>query len=283
MNKKIKLIKAKKLGYCKGVEKTIKEAMAALDREKENKVYLWNDLTHNGRAKEMLQDRGLLKFNQGVEEGSILLGPAHGLPKQVKSDLIKQGLLVRELTCHIVVRLLENCLQLINQGYFLLILGDEKHSEIKYVTSYLPEGSYQVFLNPAEIGKLPAKIALVEQTTQSLVDVQNALSHISSKSEVKELLYRNTLCQEMMERQKEGLELSEKVDAVIVLGDRKSANTRRLFELVGTVNPRVFLVSHFQELDSLPLLSFSSIALLSGASTPMEVIKEVEDYLNAYT
>lgn len=283
MANKIKLVKAKKLGYCIGVKKAIKEAMAALDIKKENKVYLWNDLTHNARAKAMLQDRGLLKFNQEAEEGSTLLGPAHGLPSQVKSDLINQGFLVKELTCPIVVRLLENCLQLINQGYFLLILGDEKHSEIKYVTSYLPEGSYQVFLNPAEIGKLPAKIALVEQTTQSLIDVQNALSHISSKSEVKELLYRNTLCQEMVERQKEGLELAEKVEAVIVLGDKKSANTRRLFELVGNVNPRVFLVSHFQELDSLPLHTFSSIALLSGASTPMEVIKEVEDYLNVYT
>ncbi|MBT9130398.1 MAG: 4-hydroxy-3-methylbut-2-enyl diphosphate reductase [candidate division WS2 bacterium] len=280
---KIKLVKAKKLGYCKGVEKAIKEAEVTLDSEKENKVYLWNDLTHNVRAKEMLQDRGLLKYNQEAEKGSLLLGPAHGLPKQVKNHLINQGLSVKELTCPIVVRLLESCLQLINQGYFLLILGDKEHSEIKYVTSYLPEGKYQVFLNPAEVKKLPARIALVEQTTQSLVDVQKALGHISLMSDVKELLYRNTLCQEMVERQKEGLELAEKVDAVIVLGDKKSANTRRLFELVSSVNFRVFLVSHFQELDGLPLHTFSSIALLSGASTPMEVIKEVEDYLNAYT
>jgi len=283
MAHKIKLVKAKKLGYCKGVEKAIQEAEVTLDREKESKVYLWNDLTHNARAKEMLQDRGLIKFNQEAEKGSILLGPAHGLPKQVKNDLINQGLSVKELTCPIVVRLLENCLQLINQDYFLLILGDKEHSEIKYVTSYLPEGKYQVFLNPTEVKELPTRIALVEQTTQSLVNVQKALGCISLKSEVKELLYRNTLCQEMVERQKEGLELSEKVDAVIVLGDKKSANTRQLFELVRSVNLRVFLVSHFQELDSLPLHTFSSIALLSGASTPMEVIKEVEDHLNAYT
>lgn len=280
---KLKLVKAKKLGYCKGVEKAIKEALTALDKGKEKKVYLWNDLTHNSRAKTMLQDRGLLKFNQNAEEGAILLGPAHGLPKQDKNELIKQGLLVKELTCPIVVRLLKDCLQLINQGYFLLILGDKEHSEIKYVTSYLPEGKYQVFLNPTEVKKLPAKIALVEQTTQSLIDVQNTLSHISLKSEVKELLYRNTLCLEIVERQKEGLELAEKVGAVIVLGDKKSANTRRMFELVKNVNPKAFLVSHFQELDSLPLGTFSSIALLSGASTPMEVIKEVEDYLNVYT
>ncbi len=281
---KIEIKKAKRLGYCWGVERAIKEAFKSLDISAS--VYLWGELIHNALAMEKLINAGLKSFIPEAEAGALVLGPTHGLLKESSEELQKKGFKIKELTCPIVERFLKKSQHLISSGYHLLILGDKNHSEIKYITSYLPKEVYTIFSPLLNIQQVPAKVALVVQTTKSLEDVKSALALLGGIKEIEELLYINTLCREILERQKEGLTLAREVDAMLVVGDKSSANSRRLFELISNVNPHTHFVSglsEVKELEELNLKNILTIGVVSGASTPLDVIEEIVEFLNEWS
>lgn len=269
----IKILQAEKIGYCWGVERAIREALKST--ETASPVYLWGELLHNEKARAMLLKAGLKEFSSEAKRGSLVLGPTHGLPKNIKDDLHNEGFILQELTCPIVDRLLKKSQSLIEKGFHLLILGDKNHSEIKYITSYLSQESYTTVNREADLSLLPPKIALVVQTTRSLEDVKNILANLGSQKNISELFYSNTLCGEILQRQEEGVDLANKVDLVLVVGDKKSANSRKLFELISQHNQNTHLVSELSELNKSMLDGVKSVGIVSGASTPQEVIEEI--------
>ncbi|MDE6899959.1 MAG: 30S ribosomal protein S1, partial [Oscillospiraceae bacterium] len=77
-------------------------------------------------------------------------------------------------------------------------------------------------------------------------------------------------------RQSEAAQLASQVDAMVVVGDPKSANTAHLTEICRQGCGRVFQIESADELSLAELTGCVRVGLTAGASTPASIIKEVK-------
>jgi len=70
------------------------------------------------------------------------------------------------------------------------------------------------------------------------------------------------------------------VDLILVVGGRRSANTRHLWELARELKP-ARLVHSIEEIESGWLEGVDTVGITAGASTPDYMIDEVEERIRA--
>ena len=92
---------------------------------------------------------------------------------------------------------------------------------------------------------------------------------------------RNTVCSATEERQTEALQIAQKVDAMIVIGDRHSSNSRKLYEICNRQCKCTYFIETIVDLEPKPFQSISDIGITAGASTPKKLIEEVQNYVRS--
>ena len=266
-------------GFCFGVKRAIE-----MVRSQSKPVAVLGQLVHNPGVIENLKKEHIFTINSLKEAPncSILATTAHGATKQIHQMLSDKKIV--DTTCPYVERLQKTAIQLEAEGWKVVILGDASHPEIMSVTSFLEKPT--VVANSAQVNEIGffEKIALVSQTTQTheaFEEVAEELKKHCSKLKVVE-----TICFSTKERQEQVKELAKNAGTVIVVGGKKSANTRRLFELASKINPSSFWIESANEIDKAFCDQLKSVAkelpvgIISGASTPVEdyeaVIKIIE-------
>ena len=267
-------------GFCSGVKNAVDMAISLA--EKYGKIYTLGALVHNENVTDYLNRKGavcLLEEDwKSLKKGDIALIRAHGVTKETEEDLKSRGVVIFDATCPVVKRNQNIAAERAQSGDEIIIVGDKKHDEVVGVASYagdkcrvVADGEeLKIDENPTSIlfqtTILPEKFAKIEEFAKNFEKNHHNLVGIF-----------NTICYTTKVKQDEARALAENSDAVLVLGSRTSANTRRLYEVAKEVNPNTFFAQDANEaLNQTKFIKdIQSVSIVAGASTPPWLIQEV--------
>lgn len=266
-------------GLCFGVRRAISKLEEELLRSEA--VFSLGSPIHNPQETERLSKMGLIVV-ESVEEvppGSVAFIRAHGVTPFQAEILRKKCSKIVDGTCPFVKTAQKRAKDLSSEGYFVVISGDRHHPEVRGIMGYV-EGEVAVISSDEDIpGNLKGrKCGILSQTTQK---VGSFVALVSSFVKVSpEIKVYNTICKATLARQDSVCKLASKVDGMIILGGRNSANTKKLAEISMDVGVSTLWVEHAGEIDRGWLQNKEDIGIAAGGSTPEWLIKELIQKLN---
>ena len=276
----MKVLVAEKCGFCHGVRNAIRVAEKTLAEKKG--VYSLGPIIHNRDMVEQLAKSGLKTVSkiEEIQSGTVLIRSHGAAPKQI-AKLREKDLNIIDATCILVKRVQHIATEFENNGYEVVIIGEENHPEVQAVVGCAR--NVIVIANESDLNRLPenARLGVVCQTTQSPEHFGRMLGAIG-RTNFSELKVINTLCKEAIKRQESAVRLCKQVDIMFVLGGLESANTRRLAELCRTVNKQTYHLQNWDELDQSLLTGEKTAGVTAGASTPDWIIDEFRQNLEAF-
>lgn len=277
---KIKVEIAKHSGYCYGVERAMDITKKQLESSR-TKTYAIGPLIHNDQAMGKLIEKGLIVEEEleKMKKNSAAIIRSHGLAKHFYDKMESKGIAIVDATCPFVKKIQKIVFEGANKGYEIIIIGDKNHPEIIGISGWVDKA--HSIINSAEEAELfegidNKKYLVVVQTTykqENFRIIQEIL-----KDKLDDVEFCNTICYATKQRQDSAEELSKRVDAMIVVGGKKSSNTLKLAEICRK-NCMTFLIETFEDLDIEKIKDLSYVGIVAGASTPDFIIQEVYDYL----
>jgi len=282
-NMAIKL--AKTAGFCMGVKRAVDIVLEIAQQSSNRKIYTYGPLIHNPQTIELLKKRGIFPVER-IEEidasgKTILIIRAHGISPEERKAIRDKGVTIVDATCPKVAHVQSIIRKHAERDYTTVIVGDREHPEVNGLLGYAgPKGV--VLSHELEVKNLPdtAKICVVAQTTQNLDEYGRIVAKIRDR--FPEAVIFNTICDSTERRQSEVKELARGSDAMIIIGGKNSANTRRLAELSEQEGKPTFHIETVEELKDKPITTFGDIGVSAGASTPNWIINRLVDTLTEY-
>ena len=277
---------ANSAGFCFGVKIAVDMAKEA--GEKLGGAYTNGPIIHNKQVVQFLEKLNVkeLKTKDQLKEGDTVIIRSHGVPPQTERELAEKGVNVLDATCPFVKKVHEKVRQLVNEGYFVVIIGEEGHPEVIGTLGHLEEaGGKGIVVENMEdlIRKLPRrnKIGIVAQTTQNEDFFEKAVGYIASNAE--EVKIFNTICDATSVRQEEVKALAPQVDVMVIIGGKHSGNTNRLAQISKALNPNTYHIETADELRPEWFEGAKDIGVSAGASTPDWIIEEVVERIKQLT
>ncbi len=279
----MKVMVAKTAGFCYGVSHAVK--MAEEEAEK-GQIYLLGDLTHNDAVIEYLRKLGAVRVSapEEVPDGTKVLIRAHGEPKSTYEILQRKHCIILDATCPNVARIHEIAAEAEKKGRIPIVIGEPNHPEIRGILGWTKRGiAVQGWTElERELKKNPelknSGITFVSQTTAVREIWENCIEN--AKKVCTNLEVFDTICNATSKRQTEALAMSEICDGMIVIGDQKSSNTRRLTQICESCCSFVRQVERCDEIVCSEYAHLKSLGITAGASTPGWIIKEVNERMS---
>ncbi|MDR0723157.1 MAG: 4-hydroxy-3-methylbut-2-enyl diphosphate reductase [Treponema sp.] len=280
----MKLIKAEVLGYCMGVRRAVTMAEEAVKAAAGvHRVYTLGPLIHNPQVLEQFRDQGLEVLDETAlpEDltSSIVIIRAHGITPHLESILACKGARLMDATCPTVKKSQIKARSLIHRGYRIFLAGERYHGEVIGIQGYAP--SCLVVADPGEARETAealyrsaptAKTALLGQTTIAPDEYQGIAQAIHAYFPHLEII--DTICKATRDRQYALRKLCPQVDALLVVGGKESANTRRLLAIAQALGNQAWLVERAAEIPP-GIRAYPVVGLAAGASTPDELIDRI--------
>lgn len=275
----MEVILADKAGFCFGVKRAISTAFKAAGG---GRTYCYGPLIHNPQEVERLRKEGVETVDDfsRLKPGDSLIIRSHGVPRKVLQRAKEQGLTIIDLTCPFVAKAQQHAETLGKEGYRVVVVGEKKHPEVQSIVGYAGDNAV-VVESPAEtecLG-LSGRIGVVAQTTQSYSNFSEIVLRLLRLS--KELKVYNTICSSTRERQDAARILATRVDVMIVVGGRNSANTSRLVSLCREAGKPTYHVEVVDEIRDEWFDGVATVGVTAGASTPGWVIDAVVNRLRS--
>ncbi len=270
----MEIIVAKTAGFCFGVRRAVDYAYS---RVGEKNVFTFGPVIHNKEVTGDLERKGIKvteDFDRAV--GGELIIRSHGVPPSIYNEIEKRGISYRDCTCPFVKKIHN----IVNENYHelgreIIIVGNGAHPEVIGINGW--SDNTAVILNSVEEAQafspdMDKEYALVVQTTFQTDVFDEIMDILKSKSD--RIHIYNTICSATGDRQKEAVEIAKKVEAMIVLGDKSSSNTRKLYEISKKYCKNVYLCETIYDLELQNFKKNVKIGITAGASTPSVIIKE---------
>jgi 4-hydroxy-3-methylbut-2-enyl diphosphate reductase len=264
---------AQNYGFCFGVQRAIDMA-----EQNPNSATI-GPLIHNYREINRLNNSFSINTIENIEElkntkdNNTLIIRTHGIQKNDFKTLEQTGKKIINATCPFVTKPQEICEQMSNEGYQIIIYGDEAHPEVQGVKSYGKNVLVVSCVNELKNVKLKRKMAIISQTTKKIaqyLEITNYL--ISQNSEVRVF---NTICNATSENQDSAYKLSNEVDVMIIIGGKNSSNTKQLFEICKINCKDSYLIESKENLEQSWFNNKTLCGVTAGASTPKWIINEI--------
>ncbi|MCX6376063.1 MAG: 4-hydroxy-3-methylbut-2-enyl diphosphate reductase [Armatimonadetes bacterium] len=231
---------------------------------------------HNPQVIEKLEGDGVKSISEVglIPAGSTAVMPSHGVSEPVLKQAMAAGLEIIDVTCPYVAKVHRIAGSLARQGYQVIILGDQGHTEVRGILSMSGEDAL-VVSDACEVAQysLKRRVGLVAQTTQTIERYQALVAEVSSRAY--EVRAYNTICNATSDRQKAALKIAKGVDVMLVVGGRNSANTRRLAEICAETGVPTHHVEVAHEIVPEWFVGANRVGVTAGASTPDWIIDEV--------
>ncbi|MGB6288720.1 MAG: 4-hydroxy-3-methylbut-2-enyl diphosphate reductase [Desulfobulbales bacterium] len=276
----MKVILAKSAGFCMGVRRAVEATLDVIQKE-DTGVSTFGPLIHNPQVLNLLEERGvkILKDIPEKESGTVIIR-AHGVPPVHKEQLKRAGATVKDATCPHVVKVQVIIKKYLKQGYGTVIIGDRNHAEVEGLMGFAGSlGRVVSNLEDVKSLDLRAPYIIVSQTTQDETTFAELSNLILERFPGGKIF--NTICDATHKRQEEVRSLCNGVEAMVVVGGKNSANTKRLAEIAQGRGCPVFLVETEDELDLTALSAYECVGVTAGASTPTWMIGRVVRILEA--
>jgi len=272
------IIVAQTAGFCFGVR--IAVDMAKQAGEKLGHAYTNGPIIHNKQVVNYLKSIGVEEMQDysQLKPGDTVIIRSHGVPPKTERMLKELNINVLDATCPFVKKVHDKVKQLVEEGYFVVIIGEEGHPEVIGTLGHLEEvGGKGVVVENFEdlVKKVPKRnrIGVVAQTTQSEDFFREAVGYLAENTE--ELKVFNTICDATSVRQEEVKKIAPKVDVMIIIGGKHSGNTQRLYQISKALNPNTYHIETADELQKQWFENKENIGVSAGASTPDWIIQEV--------
>ena len=278
----MEVILAKNMGFCFGVKRAVEAVYK--QAEKGGDIYTYGAIENNGEVVDDLKKKGVRVIEgreelDKVESGTVIIR-AHGVARDVHERIAERGLTCVDATCPFVKRIHGIVERESREGKQIVVVGNPGHPEVEGITGWCTTPA--VVLETVEEAEkfVPEKdkeICIVSQTTFNYNKFHNIVEILKKK--VYNVSVANTICNATEERQREARELAASVDAMIVIGGRHSSNTRKLYEICSEECANTYFI---QTLDDLHLALPKAVRLVgitAGASTPNNIIEEVQNYV----
>ena len=290
-------------GFCFGVERAVNlvEKLLSEDRAPqeaseagsfENKrdaslggpLYTYGPIIHNETVVENFESRGVRILNNPEELKQAVPGTlvirSHGVSRAEEELMRSLGFAVEDATCPFVKAIHHKVQQASEEGRTVFITGDPAHSEVKAIVGWCENRPY-VIQDEADIPLLPADtpLTVLSQTT----------FHVNKFKKIVEIIKKryyntfvvNTICNATQIRQQETEELAGKADAMIVIGGSRSSNTRKLVEICEAICAKTYYVRSFEDLLQQGFQPVRFVGITAGASTPKNIIEEVQNFVRS--
>lgn len=279
----MRVVLAKKIGFCFGVKRAVRMAEAELD--KRSPIYSLGSLIHNKEVVQRLRRRGL-KVISGVDKikKGVVVISSHGISPGIAVAIRRRGLKVVDTTCPFVRKAQKIAGRLRDEGYKMIIVGDADHPEVRALIDFAPgamvvkDGSQ---VKRLRIGKRD-KVSVISQTTQSTANFLGTVKAIAAKHPCS-LRVVNTICGDAGDRQEAAKLLAGDVDVMLIVGGKNSANTRRLYEVSRRICRNSYHIEDASGIQDAWFVGKKLIGITSGASTPDCIIEKVVSVIESKT
>jgi len=261
----------KHVGFCWGVQRVLDLVKKLL--ENGEKVHVFGDLVHNDFVIGELEASGVIFHREDEvwkvrELDGVAVIRAHGIPPEERQHLERISRKVFDGTCPIVSRLFEIGEAMEREGYQVCVYGNPQHPEMRAFKGYVRSAVFY-----PEIGE-GRKVAILAQTTADFSKFRE-YAHSLMGPEKSEVRILNTICFETLMREKEVKEMAKICDIVLVVGGRKSSNTRKLYEIAKNHGTALWV----ENVNDLKGSFQGKIGLVSGTSTPIEIVRRIVNYI----
>ncbi len=271
------LIKAKVLGFCGGVRRAVQRIETELaDR---GPLHTLGAIVHNAHVVDALAAKGarMATHLDEVPAGGTVAITAHGAGEDVYAEIARRGLRLVDTTCPIVRRAQSVAEQLVQEGFRLVLYGEAEHPEVRGILSWTKGEGIATQSTDVAIQPGPKGIAVISQTTKSptlfAAFAQDLVRRYAGR--VPEIRIIDTTCPETGKRYQSAEELASQVDALVVVGSRTSANTRKLAETCRGTGVTTYLIESADEIQDHWIETYPVFGVTAGASTPDAVIEDV--------
>ncbi|MBR2310549.1 MAG: bifunctional 4-hydroxy-3-methylbut-2-enyl diphosphate reductase/30S ribosomal protein S1 [Oscillospiraceae bacterium] len=278
---------AKSAGFCFGVNRAVKLVEEAAGEGK--RVYTLGPIIHNRHAVAYFEKLGVGVITSAAlaQPGDTVIIRSHGVTKAVQQQLEASGAQIIDATCPFVKRIHNIAQEASSEGRTVLIIGTPSHPEVEGIAGWCEK--YQIFEDVRQLQKwaestpnsenLP--ICMVCQTT-STESLWNSCVIFVKKQFTNGKIF-DTICKATESRQNEAASLSKACQAMVVVGDTQSSNTKRLAMICREHCEKVVLVDNASELQKDFFNGATDIGITAGASTPAWIIKEVNNTMSEIT
>ncbi len=275
------VILAETAGFCFGVERAIDIVHKQIEQYgNERRIYTYGPIIHNDEVVKSLEEKGVFSIQSSDEfekiKGSILIIRSHGVSREICEKAVQQGIELVDATCPFVKKIHRIVEEEGKKGTHVIVVGDRNHPEVEGIIGW-GCGPIDVIKdeNEAEMFSADPKehLCIVSQTTFNHTKFQYIVEIIEKKGY--DINVVNTICNATQARQKEAESVSRAVDTMIVIGDPKSSNTRKLYEICKTYCKDTYYIQTVRDLELANLQSGISVGITAGASTPNNIIQEV--------
>lgn len=281
--------RAEKMGFCFGVSGAIDlcEEVIKKNNISKKKMYILGMLVHNkvvikdmeDKGFEILKEEDLLARKIHLGKNDLVVVRAHGTTKEIYKTLDESGCEIFDATCVFVKRIRNALIEAENKGNKIIFIGDKNHPEVKGILSFGNNfevvASFEEFLN-FKVDK-NINYTLLTQTTFNKEVFFKIKDYILENYNNIEIFSK--ICGATYERQRAVEKLAEECEAIIIVGDKKSSNSKKLYEISKEINEKSYLIEEVDQLNIDWLKNISSVGITAGASTPEKIIIEIEKFI----
>ena len=285
----MEIINIKPQSYCFGVLDAINLAKNLRQNNPNSPIYIWGLLVHNQFVADALKHHNvitlerdktkMLEILKTLEKGYVITS-AHGISEQEISIIIQAGHRHIDATCLVIKNVMEIIKKELNQGHEIIYFGERNHPEMLAIGAIDPNKIHLVF-ETNDIANLNVK------DSSPLFTNQTTLVHASIVPFYHELIKRipnarllNEICDATRLRQEALIKNLDQGDVVLIVGDKKSNNTKKLFEIAKAKIIDTYLVGSIKDVDFEWFKDKSKLLITAGASTPPFLVKQIIDHLN---
>ncbi|MBE5840446.1 MAG: 4-hydroxy-3-methylbut-2-enyl diphosphate reductase [Butyrivibrio sp.] len=278
------VVVAEHAGFCFGVTKAVDTVYEQIEKKTGLNIYTYGPIIHNEIVVGDLEKKGVKVIEspeeiEGLENGIIVIR-SHGVTKEVHEKLSETGLEVIDATCPFVKRIHKIVQEESGNGKGIIVVGSANHPEVEGIVSYAGDRVY-VIDSPESAAKFSEnrelEYTVVSQTTFNKKKFQETVEIFKNNGYNINIV--NTICNATDERQSEAEKIASEADVMIVIGGAHSSNSRKLYEICSQKCARTYFI---QTLDDLHLKlgeDVSLVGITAGASTPKNIIEEVQNYV----
>ncbi len=274
---------AKTAGFCFGVKRAVETVYEQVKKDG-GPVYTYGPIIHNEEVVADLEARGVHVLHgrrdlEALAEGTVVIR-SHGVPEEIYRLIEERGLTCVDATCPFVRKIHRIVEKYSREGWQIVITGDASHPEVEGIRGWC-QGPSTVISTPEEAENLEfpedTKVCIVSQTTFNYNKFKDLVEILEKKRYDRIVL--NTICNATEERQAEARQIACEADTMIVIGGRHSSNTQKLYEICRRECENTYYIQTLVDLDTGPFQCIGCVGITAGASTPNNIIEEVQEYV----
>ena len=276
--------KAKSAGFCFGVKKAMETVYQQIEANAGKPIYTFGPLIHNEEVVKELKNKGVevvdsVEELKALKEGIVIIR-SHGVSKDIYKIMEENGIQCVDATCPFVKRIHKIVEKESAAGKKIIIIGNDGHPEVEGIKGW--SSTPAIVIEKVEEAEkfscnLDEKICIVSQTTFNYNKFQDLVEIFEKKGY--DISVVNTICNATEERQTEARKIAAKADVMIVIGGTHSSNTRKLYEICKNECENTHFIQTLDDLNLELPKSVRLVGITAGASTPNNIIEEVQNYV----